>query len=119
MNESKKSNIDESKTSTKLDFFKEKINNTYAVIIVLLIGLLIFMFYPTVLVYFFLALIIPMSLGIVTEMFFQTDYYDSLNYQLSRLEKTMIISSIVSFSALGMGYFAGPIHDWLEGLLDV
>lgn len=100
-------------------FSGEKANNTYAVIIVLLIALLIFMFYPTVLVYLFLALIIPMSVGIMTEMFFQTDYYDSLNYQLSRLEKTMIISSAVGVSALGMGYFAGPIHNWLEGLIDI
>lgn len=89
-------------------------NNAYAGIIVLLIALLIFMFYPSVLVYFILALIIPLSLGVVTEMFFQTDYYDSLNYQLSRLEKTAIVSCVVGVSALGMGYFAGPIHNWLE-----
>lgn len=94
-------------------------NNAYAVIIVLLIALLVFMFYPTVLVYLFLALVIPLSLGIVTEMFFQTDYYDSLNYQLSRLEKTMIVSGVVSTSALAMGYFAGPIHNWLESLINI
>ena len=93
-------------------------SNAYAVIIVLLIALLAFMFYPTVLIYLFLALIIPISLGIITEMFFQTDYYDSLNYQLSRLEKTMIVSGVVGVSALGMGYFAGPIHNWLESFIN-
>jgi hypothetical protein len=94
-------------------------SNSYAIIIVLLIALLVFMFYPTLLVYLFLALVIPISLGIITEMFFQTDYYDSLNYQLSRLEKTMLISGVVGFSALSIGYFAGPIHNWLESFIDI
>lgn len=97
---------------------KEKLSNFYAIIIVLLIALLVFMFYPIALVYLFIAFVIPMSLGIITEMFYQTDYFDSLNYQLSRLEKTIIISGIVSIGALSMGYFAKPIYSWLESLID-
>lgn len=91
--------------------------NAYSIVIVLLIALIAFMVYPSIFLYFVLALVIPMSLGILVEMIYQTEYYKSLDYQLSRLEKTAIISSVVGISGLSLGYFSKNVIDWLEGFI--
>lgn len=91
--------------------------NAYSIVIVLLIALIAFMVYPSMFLYFVLALVIPMSLGILVEMGFQTEYYKSLGYQLSRLEKTAIISSVVGISGLSLGFFSNNIMNWLEGFM--
>jgi c-di-AMP phosphodiesterase-like protein len=92
--------------------------NSYAVVIILLIAVLSFMMWPNHTIYVFLALILPVLAGIGTEMLFQTDYYKSLNYQLSRLEKTVIVSSVVGLTGLGMGIFSKPLIDGLEKMMD-
>jgi hypothetical protein len=100
---------------TSTDWLKQ---NSYAIIIVLLIAVLAFMVWPNHTIYVFLALVIPVLAGIGTEMLFQTDYYKSLNYQLSRLEKTMIVSSVVGLTGLGMGLSSSSLIRGLEGLMD-
>jgi len=92
--------------------------NAFAVIIVLLIGLIAFMIYPSVVIYVFLALVVPVIMGVCTEMVFQTEYFKSLNYQLSRLEKTTIISGVVGCTGLGMGYFSGNILERLDSVIN-
>ena len=92
--------------------------NSYAIIIILLIIVLGFMLWPNHAIYLFLALLIPIMAGVGTEMLFQTDHYKSLNYQLSRLEKTAIISSVVGVTGLGMGLFSSSLISGIEGLMD-
>jgi len=93
--------------------------NAYAVIIVLLIGLIAFMVYPSICIYIFLAIGIPMITGVCTEMVYQTEYFKSLNYQLSRLEKTSIVSAVVGTTALGMGYFSENILERLDSMMNI
>lgn len=92
-------------------------NNAYAIVIVLLIGLIAFMIYPVGMIYLILAIIIPIGMGVATEMIFQTEYYKSLNYQLSRLEKTAIVSAVAGSTALSLGYFSGSVANWLESMI--
>ena len=94
------------------------IKNSYAIIIILLIIVLGFMVWPNHTIYLFLALLIPIMTGVGTEMLFQTDYYKSLNYQLSRLEKTAVISSVVGVTGLGMGLFSSSLISGIEGIMD-
>jgi uncharacterized membrane protein YeaQ/YmgE (transglycosylase-associated protein family) len=91
--------------------------NIYAIVIVLLIGLIAFMIYPSICIYIFLAFIIPVIMGVCTEMIFQTEYFKSLNYQLSRLEKTAIVSGVVGSAGLSMGFFSGNILERLESVI--
>lgn len=101
---------------TSVDWIKK---NSYAIIIVLLIALIAFMLYPNNTIYLLLGLLVPILIGIGVESLFQTDYYKSLNYQLSRLEKTIIVSAAVGASGLAMGYFSERIIDGLGALIDM
>jgi len=99
---------------TSVDWLKK---HSYAIIIVLLIGLLAFMIYPDNTIYILLGLAIPILAGIGAEMIFQTNYYKCLNYQLSRLEKTIIVSAAVGTTGLAMGYFSEPITKYLGSMM--
>jgi len=92
-------------------------SNAYAVVVVLLIGLIAFMVYPVGIIYLILVIIIPIAVGVTTEMVFQTEYYKSLDYQLSRLEKTAIVSAVAGSTALGLGYFSRSVAEWLESMI--
>lgn len=100
---------------TSADWLKQ---NSYALVIVLLIAVLSFMVWPNHTIYLFLALVIPVLAGVGTEMLFQTDSYKSLNYQLSRLEKTIIVSTVVGATGLGMGIFSKTLIHGIEGMMD-
>jgi ABC-type multidrug transport system fused ATPase/permease subunit len=113
MEESKVPTVDEPQT---LLGYAQK--NAYAVLIVCLIALIAFMFYPSIILTLILSIIVPVLCGVLTEYYFQTEYYRSLGYNLSRLEKTAIISFIVGGCGLGMGYFSENITERLEGIMD-
>ena len=90
----------------------------YAAVIVLLIAVIGFMVYPQIFIYLVLATTIPLVTGICMEMFYQTDYYKSLDYQTSRLGKTAMISGVVGVTALSFGYFSEYVMDHIGNLFD-
>lgn len=106
--------VDTDEPQTILSYAKK---NMYAIVIVALIALIAFMFYPGLVLTLFLSLLVPVLLGVTVEMFFQTEYYKSLNYQLSRLEKTAIIGTVVGVTGVSMGYFSENITDHIESLM--